>query len=142
MFGVRWKGRRFLPLFTNTFDHKCVATVPLARNPSYVLLTRPFGLFSPRLMASFLTTPNGFPPPRLMASSLTTSKGCLNQPTATFLHKCDQKYSASAQRVLVTHRGSHHVQPAPRRRRINPSVNSGNGCAKPTAFWPCSLWTA
>jgi hypothetical protein len=36
-----------------------------------------------------------------MASSLTTSKGCLNQPTATFLHKCDQKYSASAQRVLV-----------------------------------------
>src|ERR1700730_4822760 len=36
-----------------------------------------------------------------MASSLTTSKGSLNQPTATFLHKCDQKYSASAQRVLV-----------------------------------------
>jgi len=36
-----------------------------------------------------------------MASSLTRSKGCLHQPTATFLHKCDQKYSASAQMVLV-----------------------------------------
>jgi hypothetical protein len=29
-----------------------------------------------------------------MASSLTTSKGCLDQPTATFLHKYDDSLFA------------------------------------------------
>jgi hypothetical protein len=44
--------------------HKCVATVPLARNPSYVLLTGPFGLqsvfFTSLHKTAFLTTPNGW----------------------------------------------------------------------------------
>ena len=45
--------------------HKCVATVPLARNPSYVL-TGPFGLQSVFLTSlrktAFLTTPNDLLP--------------------------------------------------------------------------------
>jgi hypothetical protein len=43
-----------------------VATVPLARNPSYVLLTGPFGLqsvfFTSLRKTAFLTTPNGLLP--------------------------------------------------------------------------------
>jgi hypothetical protein len=46
--------------------HKCVATVPLARIPSYVLLAGPFGLqsvfFTSLRKAAFLTTPNGLLP--------------------------------------------------------------------------------
>jgi hypothetical protein len=46
--------------------HKCVATVPLARNPSYVLLAGPFGLqsvfFTSLRKTAFLTTPNGLLP--------------------------------------------------------------------------------
>ena len=45
--------------------HKCVATIPLARNPSYVLLAGPFGLqsvFFTSRKTAFLTTPNGLLP--------------------------------------------------------------------------------
>jgi hypothetical protein len=46
--------------------HKCAATVPLARNPSYVLLAGPFGLqsvfFTSLRKTAFLTKPNGLLP--------------------------------------------------------------------------------